>query len=554
MGLVCLITFFYAIGAHDLWGPDEVRYALVAREMAERGDYIVPHLNGEVYLEKPPLVFWLTNVFAQGLHFPYETAARLPAAFASLITVLLVWAYASRRWDGWTGLLAGLLLVTNPTVFWFGRSGMLDSVLTLATTVATLAGVHALDTRSRWLPWFGLVGAGLAAAALTKGPVGFLVPLLVIGSYGIATHRGRRAAVGLGLSGALAVLCVLPWWIAAHSQSGGQYGSMSELWHQTYGRAVQGYSHAHSVYYYVLQLLPGWLPWSLFLPGAVWTAAKTRGRPDWAAWRLPVFWAVLPFVALSLIVSKRERYLLPLYPGVALMLALYLRQFVVESRPLVRIKAIRIPVAILAGAMVAGAVALPIALPWVPPEYAVVLPPLRTAIVPAALGAVALVGLLVVTGGTRPPIYALAVIGVLTTLLFAVTAAVALPLGDRSKSAKTFAHHLHLLQEEGGRLILFDSFRADVGFYLHQPVTVMWPPEESLRVLPDHPETLGLIRKKHFDQLPAFDAGGPLSGLDILYSTQVGSKTWYVVRSAVDSDAQAVPADATTATPTALVY
>ena len=113
--MLCLALFFSSLGSHDLWSHDEVRYALVAREMFENQHYLVPHMNTEVQQSTPPLMLWLTLGFAElfSLEERYEISARLPSAVAGLLMILLTWRYASRRWDAWTGLVAGLVLATS---------------------------------------------------------------------------------------------------------------------------------------------------------------------------------------------------------------------------------------------------------------------------------------------------------------------------------------------------------------------------------------------------------------------------------------------------------
>ena len=281
--LFALALFFSNLGAHDLWSPDEVRYALVAREMHTTGDYVLPHLNGDVYHEKPPLMFWLTSAAAE-LHarlvgwaadrpapldrgvYVNELTARLPSAIAGLFTLLLVWRAGARRWDEWTGLTAAVILGTSVQFFWFCRTGALDAVLTLFVTVAILCGVRTIEAERGGWRWGIAVLLGMAAGLLTKGPVALLIPGLVLGAYGWATGRSRRTAVLLALAVVGAGLLVAPWWRAAFERSDGSFGNLSELWRQTRGRLVNSYSHQKPFYHYAVGVFGEFLPWSVVLP------------------------------------------------------------------------------------------------------------------------------------------------------------------------------------------------------------------------------------------------------------------------------------------------
>src|SRR5512143_3079590 len=104
-----IALFFFNLGARDLWEPDETRYAVVAREMKETGNWILPHLNGEVYAEKPPLFFWLVNLSTSFLGVNNEFTNRLPSALAGFITFLVVCFFGKRLFNMRAGLLSSLV-------------------------------------------------------------------------------------------------------------------------------------------------------------------------------------------------------------------------------------------------------------------------------------------------------------------------------------------------------------------------------------------------------------------------------------------------------------
>ena len=106
------LIFLFNLGGRDLWDPDETRYAVVAREMREGGNWILPHLNGAIYAEKPPLYFWLVNLSVFFLGEDSEFANRLPSALAGLITILITFLFGERLFNARVGFISGLILAT----------------------------------------------------------------------------------------------------------------------------------------------------------------------------------------------------------------------------------------------------------------------------------------------------------------------------------------------------------------------------------------------------------------------------------------------------------
>src|SRR5215470_16501911 len=126
-----LLLFFWRLGSHDLWPPDEPRFALVAQEMWARGDYSVLSLNDHLYTDKPPLFFWAINGFGRLLGGIDEWAARLPSAFATLLALLLIERLGTWMYDARTGLLAAPVFATSLQILERGRWASIDMTLNL---------------------------------------------------------------------------------------------------------------------------------------------------------------------------------------------------------------------------------------------------------------------------------------------------------------------------------------------------------------------------------------------------------------------------------------
>src|SRR6185312_944128 len=159
--LAAAVALGWNLNGYHLLDPDEGRNAEVAREMASSNDYLIPHLDGLPYLDKP-VVYFAAAAAAMELLGPTETAARLPAYLFTLATIVVVIRFARRRWGADAGWLAGLALATMPLVLVYARATIFDSTLAFCTTVAILAF---------WDDRPVLAWAAIGLGAITKGPV-----------------------------------------------------------------------------------------------------------------------------------------------------------------------------------------------------------------------------------------------------------------------------------------------------------------------------------------------------------------------------------------------
>lgn len=297
--------------------PEESLYAVVARDTLADGEFVVPVLRGEPYLDKPPLLYWLLmgsyRVF--GAHV---WSARLVPALVAWLTVLLVFAWG-RACCGWAVGFASAAVLTLTGDFWY-RGPMVtpNGLLGLLTTAGLACGHIALRGGRLRTGWWVASSAATGLAVLTKGPVGVVLvaaPLLVFPwlSRGFAPP-GLRAWL-LYLAGVVAVAG--PWFAAVSARQPG-FAEYFFLKHNVQ-RFTDPFDHAKPWHFYLPQALLGGLPWAVLPVAAVWQAGVRRRGPNWLSsdGLFALLAAVSGFVFFSLSGSKRSVYLVPLWPAVA---------------------------------------------------------------------------------------------------------------------------------------------------------------------------------------------------------------------------------------------
>ncbi len=317
------------LGATDFWAPDEPRYGAIAEELRQQRngavDWIVLRLNGKTYSQKPPLYFWLAALAGAPAHRVSEVAARLPSALAGVAVVWLAIGFGSRRLGPWTGVAAGIILLTAWEFAFLARRAQLDVLLTLWITLALVWFWRCQrEPKDKRGPVIVHVAMGLAV--LTKGPVGWLLPALIILAY-LAWEGRLRELPGWFRPSAL-VWSLGPgliWFAAATAVAPPGYFEAAVV-ENLFGRFFAGTSHARPAYYYLYQFPILFLPWT-----PLWILAASVGRkrvfandaePERArVWRFLLCWVGVPLLFFSLAGGKRGVYMLPAFPATALLCA-----------------------------------------------------------------------------------------------------------------------------------------------------------------------------------------------------------------------------------------
>jgi 4-amino-4-deoxy-L-arabinose transferase-like glycosyltransferase len=214
LAAACYILFFHRLGEMGLIGPDEPRYAAVAREMYLSGDYITPRLQGMPWLEKPPLMYWGASL-GYALFGINEWGARFPAAFSATIAVFGVYGICRRLWSRTHALCAALVMASSVGFFAYARAASTDMPLTACLTLALgffLIAYSSPEPSRRW--WLYGFYALLGLGSLAKGPIALALPAISVAAF-LTVQRQWREWRSFHPEGALiALLVAAPWYVA----------------------------------------------------------------------------------------------------------------------------------------------------------------------------------------------------------------------------------------------------------------------------------------------------------------------------------------------------
>jgi len=334
--LVIIAFYFYGLGSLPLVGPDEPRYAQVAREMFLRGDLITPTLGGHTWFEKPALLYWLM-IGSYKIFGVNEWSARLGPALCGLLTVAAV-AYAGRAVENTladegdaSGFSFSSVLVTASSLglIVFSRAASFDVMITMTTTWALLFFlVYELRVRKRpalLIGFYIFVGLSL----LAKGLVGIVIPFGVVGVYYVLRRAWPTRQVWLSLIWGvpLAIAVSAIWYGPVIARHGRPFIDEFFIQHHFARYVSNKYHHPQPIYFYPVIILLLALPWTPFLLTAlakirrwVWRGADTLSVVRVFA----LAWLLLPIAFFSFSGSKLPGYILPALPGAAFLITDYL--------------------------------------------------------------------------------------------------------------------------------------------------------------------------------------------------------------------------------------
>jgi 4-amino-4-deoxy-L-arabinose transferase-like glycosyltransferase len=395
LGLICGVAFIWHLGTTGLVDETEPLFAEASRQMTVTGDLITPYFNNQTRFDKPPLVYWLMAM-SYRIFGVNSWSVRLPSALAAIALTCLafytLWQYQERnkeegrrkkeegkreegkreegkREEGislspplpfslpWLG---SALIALNPETIAWGRTGVSDMLLTGCMCCALLSfflgyassqentpdNINNNETPTtsiiNWAsslfqyssPWYLAFYLLVALAILTKGPVGLVLPLLIIGSFTIYLGNWREVTRSIQpLKGLLLILIItLPWYILVTAANGNAFINSFFGYHNIERFTQVVNRHWAPWYFYFVVVLIGFAPWSVYLPIAignlqVWKRTYWRRKSPWEQLSLfAFFWFISIFLFFTIAVTKLPSYVLPLMPASALLLSIFWTQ------------------------------------------------------------------------------------------------------------------------------------------------------------------------------------------------------------------------------------
>ncbi|MEM6500591.1 MAG: glycosyltransferase family 39 protein [Cyanobacteria bacterium P01_C01_bin.89] len=359
--ILALWSIFYGwhLGSVGLVDETEPLFVEAARQMTVTGDWITPYFNGETRFDKPPLIYWGIAIF-NGIIGANEWSARLPSALSALALMVggfcTLWNFMPaaeavesgdktalskklESWglDGrwWTAALGAAIIGLTPETIVWGRAGVSDMLLSacIGSSLFAFFWGYATVERSPKMRWYWVSYLAIALGILTKGPIGFVLPALIIFCFGLYLGElgtiWREIKPWRGLALILAI--ALPWYVAIITIHGQTYIDSFFGYHNfsRFTRVVN--QHAAPWYFYFIVVAVGFLPWSVSLP---WSIARLNllnrnawiNRPRRDRLRLFAgFWLIAIFGFFSIAVTKLPSYVLPAMPAAALLVTFLVR-------------------------------------------------------------------------------------------------------------------------------------------------------------------------------------------------------------------------------------
>ena len=462
-----IIGAIYALflGSYPLINPDEGRYAEIAREMIVSHRWITPHLNHLLYFEKPILFYWL-EASALKLFGLTEWAVRLWPAMLGVFGCIFTYLTAQKLYDRATGLYAAFILGSSLLYFGLAHYANLDMTLTFMLSACLFSFLLGTRATIGWhrRKYFWLAAIFAALAVLTKGLIGVVFPIAIIGLYVLILNEWRELKHWhIPTTFLIFLIVVLPWHIAIQlkhpsfayfyfiSQQFSRYATLSATRYEPF-------------YFYAFVFLAGFFPWSAFIMQAI--------RRYWPRWRerkqfkTEVFmlcWLLFILIFFSLSQSQLIPYILPIFPPAAIIVARYFVKREKKKTNGLYIGFFIVP--IIAIALVAFCMIFPTLYPLANPTIA------KIFLLGSSLWLVFIT--LMANQSLKSFNLRIAVI-ILTTGFFSFSVALlpAIKYIDH-RSTKPIAIEINKVIKPGDEIVAYNHYFQDLPFYTHRRITVV---------------------------------------------------------------------------------
>ena len=537
--LVGALLYLSFLGLREVWYPDEPDIAEVTRAMFDSGDWVSPRRMGEIWIDYPPMVYWIGVVSSHLFGGMSAFALRLPNAIGALATVLFTAAVVNAWFGRAAAFWAGFSLLTFMQFVYEGNSYRPDIMFTLSIAAGIFSYVAGSEA-GKGLAMRALAFAFFGVAMLSKGPLGLLLPGLVLVIWLGLDRRWLRILELAPLS--LISVAIFGLWFAANAEAMGWSKALYEFYAQNFERFATSENRGHGQpwYYYLRNFWVDFLPWSWLFPAAVWWLYRNDRWEDRRI-RIVALWFFIFLVFLSLAATKRQLYFLPAYPAAAVLLGIWLADVckpAAESptgaAALRNYAWIGTAALVILGGIVLwlsqnlDVLAAGRELNYQEMEIAANLPmPLVILGVCMILGG-AIIGVAWKKGGKSATPLA---IGTAHVLLYVAILAFLLPTMEPVKTYKPQSAWISDAIDGEPRFGMVDKFgvgrRGGFAYYTRTAVDLLDGPQDTVDYLREYPRTIVLVRATQFDSDfgPTMQAGD----LRLIGEVRVGSHPYVVV-------------------------
>lgn len=316
--IVSIFVLFFYLGERHLLSSGESRAGEIAIEMMQTGNYLIPQLNEEILLTKPPLFHWMI-IACYKIMGINEFSSRFISAVSGVLTILLVYLIGLRFWGKDKAFLAGLILLTSPIFFWEARCARIDSLLLFFITLSMYFFWRGYEKYPNGRHFFVFMFISMGFGALAKGHLAIAAPIITIILFFIYINKKALLKKMQWLWGLLIIFAIVaPWFIAIYflvpkEKADIFFLKQNETWFSCEGEWYKGYM-------YIFHFILGFFPWSIALPAVLLSSWNDfKKKEDKTVFLL--FWSIVIFAIFFLTGKKVGRYILPMYPAMALLTA-----------------------------------------------------------------------------------------------------------------------------------------------------------------------------------------------------------------------------------------
>jgi 4-amino-4-deoxy-L-arabinose transferase-like glycosyltransferase len=512
--LLCLSLFFPALGARDFWAPVEPRYAEIARVMFNKGEWIVPTVNGNLYTDKPIFYFWIVLIASKIFGGVSEWTVRLPAAIGGVGFVVTTYFIGRDFFGARVGFYSAVILATSMRVIWESRWAHIDMLFCFFFVLTIYFGARALLRKGNQYEIL-LAYAFMALATLAKGLIGVVLPGLIFFVLMVTRQDWRMivdAKLPLGIP--IFLLIAAPWFYLVNHATDSKWLKDFVYIHHI-RRYTAGIGHHQPFYYYFATLPADFLPWTVFAIPAVF--AYQPYRRAWADPNVQFFllWFLVVFLFFSISDTKRDLYLLPLLPTLALLVGNYLDAL--ETNRMPQDSLLRWVTTVCFVIVGLSGIVLPIATWWARPD---------------AFQAILTTSVMLVAGGIcaalfvwrRLPLKAfVCVTTMMVVIVFSVTYRI-FPYLEQFKSDRLFSQTIKRVVPSSAPLYVYADTMNDFNYYSEREVipVIRWSFQvKKLTGLSEN--SYLLIEDSDLKRMPMIPAKW------IMATDSSGGKTWCLV-------------------------